>query len=129
MAKPPLQCKHCPTKTHSTEDVARHIGWRIWRGTTIGGKDAEDVVCPVCAGNAEPPEKEAPGWRVRCNTCDWEREDEYDEGPLTPKEAKYMARDHECEPQVEIAPPTGDTWYADWQVKDDGSLHEPVKAA
>lgn len=106
-----LSCKHCPVKTMSSPDAARMIGWRMWSGTTVGGQRKADVVCPSCAGTdtAAPP---APAWQVRCSTCDWEYEDEYNEGPLDEAAAKRMASDHECEPEVELLPPGADKWVA-----------------
>ena len=115
------RCKHCPAVTCSTFDAARMLGWRFFTGKSVTGKEINDVVCPACAGNAEPPEKK-PTWRVGCRTCDWEWEDEYDEGALTAKDAKHMANDHECEPDVWIAPPSGDAKYDPYKVNDDGSL-------
>jgi hypothetical protein len=77
-----------------------------------------------CRGRACGQE-DAPTWRVRCNTCDWEWDDEYDEGPLNAKEAKRMARDHECEPDIEIqAPDSDNVWVRPDRVSDDGTLHE-----
>jgi hypothetical protein len=97
-----LACKHCTNSTGMNETSARANGWRIWRGTTQGGSYGEDVICPRCAGTTnEPP----PSWRVGCHTCDWEHEDEYDEGPLDEKAAKRVADDHECEPSPWVKPP------------------------
>lgn len=92
-------CKHCSRSTPMSERNARHSGWRVWRGVTLGGQEKEDIVCPACVGDV--PEGEKPvGWSVGCLTCDWEWEDEYDEGPLTEADAKSMASDHECEPET-----------------------------
>lgn len=98
-----LQCKHCSRSTPMNETNARVNGWRIWRGETQGGKPAEDVVCPWCAGtNEQPP----PNWRVGCNTCDWEYEDEDgDDEPLDETSARYLADHHECEPDTWVKPP------------------------
>lgn len=117
-----IQCKHCSASTRSSVDVARMAGWRMFDGTTQGGKPLNDVVCPSCAGTA--PDSEAanagPSWRVRCSTCDWMYEDEYDEGPLDAKAARSLAYDHQCEPYVQIAPPSGDQWYDRYEVDDKG---------
>ncbi len=48
-----LQCRHCERTTHLSEYNARISGWRIWSGTTMGGRQASDVVCPYCAGTRE----------------------------------------------------------------------------
>src|SRR5690349_2454074 len=94
--KPHLACKHCGRVTLMSESDARVLGWRTWRGKTLGGRDAEDVVCPQCAGTT-PADEPAPSWRVGCDSCGWEWEDEDDEGPLSEKDAQQMADDHECE--------------------------------
>lgn len=123
-----IACKHCPAVAGRsvTQEAARFLGWRFFDGLSMTGKPLSDVVCPTCAGTAEPVAEtgEPPGWRVRCNTCHWEYEDEYGDGPLSPKEARDMARDHQCEAEVEIAPADGDKWYDEYQVKDDGSIDE-----
>jgi len=123
------KCRHCPAVLRAGEEEARVRGWRIWRGTTIGGEEREDVVCAGCAGNASPEdEQEGPGWRVYCRTCHWEYDEDEDE-TLTPKEAKQVAYDHHCDPEVEIAPPAGDKWYDPFHVNDDGTLRESGTAA
>lgn len=68
-----LQCRHCSRNTGMREADARNCGWRIWRGTTLGGQEREDIVCPSCGGT-RPGEQLAPepSWRVGCRTCDWE---------------------------------------------------------
>lgn len=71
---------------------------------------------------------DAVSWEVRCSTCDWEWDGEDDEGPLDAEEAKRLARDHECEPYVEIKGPGMDRWHEEWRVNKDGTLYE-VKAA
>ena len=74
-----------------------------------------------CSGDGPEPKS----WSVRCNTCDWYWEDEYGEGPLDAKNAKQMARDHECEPHVELAAPDSDLWISPHLVDDDGTVREP----
>jgi hypothetical protein len=124
-----IRCKHCPRSTYSSVDVARITGWRMFSGTSQTGKPIEDVACPHCAGTAPAPD-ETPSWSVRCKTCDWEYEDEYDEGPLTAAEAKQMADDHECEPWVEIRPPgMKDGWMSPRLVNKDGSLVDDPRMA
>jgi hypothetical protein len=115
----PTLCRHCQRSGGlSSIDVLRVQGWRFFTGTSQTGKAIEDVICPWCAGTATAPE---PGWRVRCQTCDWEYEDDNGEGPLDVKAAKQLARDHECEPWVEISPPGEERWGgANW-FNDDGT--------
>lgn len=95
-------CKHCGREGKSSESVLRVQGWRLFNGESQTGKPLNDVVCPTCAGTATEP---LPGWRVGCHTCFWEWEDEYDEGPLSKKDAQSIADDHECEPDTWVAPP------------------------
>lgn len=123
-----IKCKHCLRVTHSSRDGARVEGWRMFAGTSITGKALNDVVCPKCAGTGPQPDAE-PSWRVRCNTCDWEWEDEWDEGPLSAEQAKRMADDHECEPSVEIGPPGNNDWYHPYLVNKDGSLRDDPRMA
>lgn len=71
----------------------------MYDGPTLGGKTLSDTVCPWCAGTTDKP---MPGWRVGCNTCDWEYDpDDMAEGGdliTSEKEANEVARDHQCEP-------------------------------
>lgn len=70
---------------------------------------------------------DGPSWRVRCDTCRWEWEDEYNEGPLDAKAAKQVAREHECEPEVYLSPPDDDNErFAEWLVNDDGTIGSKV---
>lgn len=125
-----LACKHCPAVTNSPEDVARAEGWRTFKGLSVTGKVLDDTVCPGCAGTAKDDETAAAvkSWRVRCTTCDWSSEDDRDDDDgevWDAKAAKEMADWHECEKQVEIAPPTGDVWSSTYRVNDDGSIKPP----
>lgn len=111
-------CKHCGRSGGMTSvEVLRAGGWRLFEGVSQTGKPLSDVVCPWCAGTVETP---PPGWKVRCRTCDWEYEDEDDE-PLDAKPAKQVARDHECEPWVEISPPGSERWGGPSWFNNDGS--------
>lgn len=103
----PIRCTNCPAHTRSSLDVARALGWRVWDGESVTGKSLTVRICPQCAGGHAGDEKPPPAgsWRVGCDTCDWEWEDEYDEGPLTEKDARRLADDHECEPSTWVKPP------------------------
>lgn len=97
-------CGNCSNSTRSSLDAARIAGWRIWEGKSVTGKDLEVRICPVCVGVEQPEEQ--PSWRVGCDTCNWEWEDEWDEeGPLNEKQAREMASDHHCEPETWVKPP------------------------
>ncbi len=80
-----------------------------------------------CPGDPPRPEP----WRIRCNTCDWEYEwdEDWEDGPLDAKAAKYVAHDHRCEPQLEIAPPRGTRWHRPGEVNDDGTIRGSQPAA
>lgn len=101
-------CRGCGRSTGMTSrDVLRAGGWRLYDGPSLTGKTISDTVCPWCANTTDKP---APGWRVGCNTCDWEYDpdDMAEEGELltSEKEANQVARDHECEKWTWVkAPP------------------------
>jgi hypothetical protein len=87
----------------------------------IKATDLLDHIVPItrcgdsyCAGDGPEP----PSYGVRCVTCDWEWEDEYDEGPLTLEDAKQQASDHECEPWIEIQSPVTGKWHVEYAVAD-----------
>jgi hypothetical protein len=120
-----FQCKHCPSFTRSNEAGARMAGWRTYQGVSVTGKPLDDVVCPACAGTAEP---EAPTWRVHCITCDWDAAEEgwdSDDEPLNALDAKMLAASHRCYAQVEIGPPGSSDWYHPNDVTDSGGLKRP----
>ena len=127
-----IACKHCAASTRSSMDVARAEGWRFFQGKSVTGKDLDDTVCPACAGTANDDDSAAAtkSWRVTCSTCDWSTEDDRDDDGeiLDAKAAKSMADFHECEKQVQIAPPSGDKWYDPFYVNDDGSIRKPMFA-
>lgn len=100
-------CKCGKSTGRTSLDVLRVKGWRIFDGLSQTGKPLSETVCPWCAGTATEP---APTWRVGCNTCYWEWEDDYDEGPLSQKEAKRIADDHECEPDTWVREPKADDY-------------------
>jgi hypothetical protein len=75
-----------------------------------------------CYGRCNPSTPPQPSWRVYCRTCHWEWEDEFGEGPLDAETAKKMARDHDCQPEVQIGPPDSDRWLDPFFVNDDGTL-------
>lgn len=105
---------HCQNSTLSDETAARVLGWRVWSGTTMGGKQKRDVVCPVCAGTGEPEPEPGPSWDVMCTTCGWQYTDE---GPIlageelaNARDAESAAYDHECEQAFRFKSPDG-KWY------------------
>lgn len=121
-----VTCKHCPRMYRGNEEGARFLGWRIFKGASVTGKPLDDTACPVCAGTATDPEPLF-SWRVRCNTCHWESEEDEDVDmaePLDGKAARYLASNHECEPWIEVQPPGSETWYPRNYLNRDGSLRE-----
>lgn len=121
----------CP---EHVEDAARFltghptpIDWTQPEEAIVGDQAIKDFIVSVndAVGRCYDcgPKYDGPTWSVRCTTCDWRWEDEFNEGSLDAKAAKDMARNHECEPEVELSPP-GDSneWFAEWLVKDDGTI-------
>jgi hypothetical protein len=53
---------------------------------------------------------EPPAYKFRCNTCHYEQEDDEMGDAFTEAEVREVARDHQCEPDVEIAPADTQTW-------------------
>lgn len=98
---------------------ARFVGWRF---PDVASPTV--AYCPACAGSDDDYWSNVPqeSWRVRCDTCDWEWEDDFDEGPLDAKQAKRLADGHECEPDVLVMSPAGDRWLRTRQVNDDGAV-------
>ena len=98
-------CRGCRRSTGQTSmSVLRAGGWRIYDGPSLTGKELHITVCPWCAGTTDKP---MPGWRVGCNTCDWEYDpdEECDEPITSEKDADQIARDHECEKWTWTKPP------------------------
>jgi hypothetical protein len=99
-------CKHCPRQTASTDAVAWASGWRWFQGTTQGGNDLDDVLCPCCAGIKSPEENP---WYVGCYTCDWDfMSDDFEPGDqvlTTAADAVALGRDHQCGPDIWIEDP------------------------
>lgn len=123
--KTPRVCKHCGASTLSSDDVARLHGWRWYRGESITGKQIEDVICPVCAGLAEP--ELPPAWSVGCRTCDWQYEPDTDDDEIRDgRRAVDVAHDHDCEPEVWIVMPGDSKEYRPYDFNRDGTLYRPV---
>lgn len=111
----------------STDAAAWMMGWRWFVGTTQGGADLDDVVCPTCAGTRAPAEEP---WDVGCNTCDWAFSNDWDvllgDEPLTSaKDAVIVGREHRCESEVWVMDPdhSGSRPLQDYDR--DGNLRKP----
>lgn len=109
-----LSCLHCAATINRDETAARVLGWRVWEGVTLGGQQKRDVVCPTCAGTAEPVAEAGPSWDVECTTCEWSFSDG---GPIDPgeeipdaKTAETVGYEHRCEKQLRYKSPAG-KWY------------------
>lgn len=122
MSREPYRCA-CGASSMSSLDAARLSGWRIWDGESQTGKPMQVRICPGCAGDENAPAE--PSWRVGCRSCDWEYYDEDDsDGPLAEKDARQMARDHECEPDVWVKPP-----LTEREVSEEAAMFARVRAA
>lgn len=98
-----LRCTNCGGTNQSSRQVAEFVlGWRFWSGTTVGGKEQDVSLCPTCSGCAPEPKVQDPGWGWECRTCYAEYEPWDDEAPLTEKEARQSAEDHQCEPDIRV---------------------------
>ena len=126
--KTPRVCKHCGASSLSSDDVARLQGWRWYRGESITGKPIEDVVCPACAGFADP--EAAKVWTVGCRTCHWQYEPFEDDDEIrSGVRAVDLAHDHDCEPDVYITMPNDPTEYEPYDFNRDGTLRRPKVGA
>lgn len=112
-----IECKHCDARTNSSPAVARAAGWRMFDGVSQTGKPLSDVVCPSCAGEVDANQLiRAKSWDVMCDLCDWtysEVDNDDFEPLLSEKEAKQVARDHECTPLLRLKPPHGEWGQAE----------------
>lgn len=66
----------------------------------VNGRLSCDHRCP-----GEPP-----AYKFRCNTCHYEQADDEMGDAFTDAETREAARDHMCEPDVEIAPVETQNW-------------------
>ncbi|MEV0726046.1 hypothetical protein AB0I37_25110 [Micromonospora purpureochromogenes] len=103
------------------------IDWTRPEEAIVGDEALKDLVVSISEAVGRcydcGPKYDGPTWSVRCTTCDWQWEDEYNEGPLDVEAARDMARDHECEPNVEMLPPgDGAKWVPEWRVSSDGTV-------
>lgn len=87
------------------EPAARFLGWRMFSGLSITGKELHDSMCPMCSGrgqNLEDHDWENHSWDIRCLTCTWLFSDEWVPGfipLLTATEAwDYSLVHHDCDP-------------------------------
>jgi hypothetical protein len=116
-----------PTGTHCATHVRQAVAalvntgvdWTRDRDALLADKDRFAEVafslrnlCPNdrygCPGDPEP-------WLIRCATCDWEYDPDFehdDDIPADAKAAKRIADDHECEPWVEIQAPGDTVWQS-----------------
>src|SRR5882757_7530924 len=101
-----IVCQKCTTRYNCTErglgmsEVAgaRAVGWTVWEGRTMGGREERRVFCTRCAGRTPEPETDdEPKWDARCNTCDWaaSSQAEYADEPFTEADARAWKFGHE----------------------------------
>lgn len=100
-----LRCLHCARVTALLEAGARFLGWRIYRGTTMSGREMVDVVCPVCSGRG--PDPGPPTWDVVCLFCKWRYTDGWtlDSTALTvPQQVLNVIKEHNRDCQAFLDP-------------------------
>lgn len=119
-----LRCQRCRTVYRRPEGAqfmsdaaaARAVGWTVWEGQTIGGREDRRVFCEACAGRTDITDQaqaeaaqvlaKATTWDAKCNTCDATATEEWAEDlPLSEKDVKNWKSDHQCEPWVELVKP------------------------
>lgn len=90
--------------TSFAEDVKQRIGW----------------MCDThCVGDGPKPLV----WSVSCSTCHWYSGDDGEE-PFTAAEAKEVADEHRCEPEMSIRHPVTGKWHDPWLVNKDGTVRD-----
>lgn len=112
-----IRCQKCRTTYRKPEHAqrmsdaaaARAVGWTVWDGQTIGGRQDRRVFCVICAGRTEVTDQalaKATTWDAKCNTCDATATEEWAEDlPLSEDQVKEWKSDHRCEPWVELVKP------------------------
>jgi hypothetical protein len=105
------------------------VDWAADKGVVIEALMAEGRIGRLrtgaqCRGHCDGDGPEPKSWGACCHTCHWEWEDEHDEGPLDAKQAKEVARDHECRPEVQICAPDSTRWVDPFFVNDDGTVRD-----
>lgn len=117
---------HCGLHAQEVAAAAVDAGidWTVGKDAVVAAIKAKDGLTDAlfkrgcsdwCKGDGPKP----PSYNVRCNTCDWEwDDDEYDEGPLSREDAERMGMDHECEPWIEIKSPVTGKWHEKYALKD-----------
>lgn len=120
-----ISCQHCPNKTRLTEAGARSIGWRMYSGPSVTGKELSDVACPNCSGRGHI-DPLPPSWDIRCSICHWIASDDgLDHEPIiSAREARAVAKLHECEPEFEYLAPGSDTWIREYHSEFTSQLNE-----
>lgn len=112
-----IRCQRCRTTYRKPEGAqhmsdaaaARAVGWTVWEGQTIGGREDRRVFCVICAGRTDITDQalaKATTWDAKCNTCDATATEEWAEDlPLSEEDVKRWKSDHQCEPWVELVKP------------------------
>jgi hypothetical protein len=108
-----ITCQGCKRtcQRQLSDEMARAVGWRIWDGETLGGKEVSVRLCPVCAGTATPDQEvELLSYAAGCHTCGADMADESREKPghvFTQEEAEEWRDYHRCEADTYITKPPG----------------------
>lgn len=108
-----LGTPHCGVHIHAAVQVAvgSGIGWTAGKDTVTAAaqqiglaQQLRPLLCRRwCDGDGPKP----PSWGVSCTTCGWQSDEDRD-GPLDADDARRLADDHMCEPDVHLEPPNTD---------------------
>ena len=89
----------------NADSNARALGWMVWEGRTLTGKESRVSFCPVHAGRTEEAaEAQETGYDAECFTCN-ERASEEPDFEGTEAAAEGWMEEHACEPDVSLIRP------------------------
>lgn len=103
-------CNGCRREAHSSPEVLRAAGWRLYDGPSLAGAALSRAFCPWCAGTTDAVDPDT-HWRVGCSSCDWVYDPDDDDNvgdrtePMGKAEAQRLAEDHYCTPNVWVEHP------------------------
>jgi hypothetical protein len=103
-----LNCQACGAIDRQSIAAARGLGWRIWDGQTMGGKDQSVRLCPRCMAG-EKPAIVGGGWDATCDTCDalMSEDEDQDTDEITEDDAESWCSNHICDSEGRTVPPHG----------------------
>ncbi len=102
-----LKCQSCG-QIDNTMSIAeaRGLGWRIWDGQTMGGKDSSVRICPRCMGGTRPDDTDG-GWDATCDTCDacMSTDEALSPAEITEDDAEAWCSTHVCDADTRTIAP------------------------